>query len=379
MVTPGGGSEIVGASAKIPDVGRPRMRQGGYLFAENATIHDVVEAQRRSAKKTLEDLPSRDILARPIDELVAELIEKFRLDVPVLDREHIVEFLPEEVDVDISHDPARVIMTRGPHYVEGARLRIGIPFLGEAALFRYGTSPYNSPIEGNVDDEEHLVLLSYQAEHPDPAVVKQDFDNRIGQISNTLDMVRGHTTEWNERELPNLVRNHLSERRTKLAKNQNLSLGYPMAPAPFVDEPRATPRSKRHDLFLSHASEDKDAIARPLYTALTKAGISVWFDEAELHLGDSLRRKIDQGLAECRYGVVILSTSFFAKDWPQRELDGLVARETASGQKAILPIWHQLQRAEVAKYSPTLADRVAGRSDEGIAALVRKISQVLGK
>jgi hypothetical protein len=96
-------------------------------------------------------------------------------------------------------------------------------------------------------------------------------------------------------------------------------------------------------------------------------------------LGDSLRRKIDQGLAECRYGVVILSPSFFAKDWPQRELDGLVARETASGQKAILPIWHQLQRAEVAKFSPTLADRVAGRSDEGIAALVRKISQVLGQ
>jgi len=50
---------------------------------------------------------------------------------------------------------------------------------------------------------------------------------------------------------------------------------------------------------LSHAWEDKDAIARPLYEALTAASVSVWFDEAELKLGDSLRRKIDDGLARC--------------------------------------------------------------------------------
>jgi hypothetical protein len=132
-----------------------------------------------------------------------------------------------------------------------------------------------------------------------------------------------------------------------------------------------------YDPFISHASEDKDAVARPLYEALTKQSLSVWFDEAELRLGDSLRGKIDEGLARCRYGVVILSPWFLAKEWPQRELDGLVARETASGEKAILPIWHELDAATLTRYSPTLAGRVAAKSDKGIPVLVAEIVRAL--
>src|SRR3954462_1178265 len=41
--------------------------------------------------------------------------------------------------------------------------------------------------------------------------------------------------------------------------------------------------------------------------------------------------------------IVILSPKFFKKNWSQWELDGLVARENASGEKAILPIWHGSQ------------------------------------
>jgi hypothetical protein len=110
---------------------------------------------------------------------------------------------------------------------------------------------------------------------------------------------------------------------------------------------------------------------------LTKAGLKVWFDEAELTMGDSLRRRIDEGLARCRFGVVILSPNFFEKDWPQKELDGLVAREDVSGEKAILPVWHKLTKAQVAKYSPTLADRLAGNSKDGIRSLVTKIDAAL--
>lgn len=135
----------------------------------------------------------------------------------------------------------------------------------------------------------------------------------------------------------------------------------------------------RYDLFLSHASEDKDPIVRPLYAALTAKGVSVWFDEATLELGDSLRRKIDEGLSRCRYGVVILSPRFLNKQWPQRELDGLVARETASGEKAILPVWYDLDDKMLLQYSPTLAERLAARSEEGIGVVVEKILRVLRK
>ena len=137
--------------------------------------------------------------------------------------------------------------------------------------------------------------------------------------------------------------------------------------------------STTFDLFISHASEDKDTIARPLYEALRARGISVWFDEAELTLGDSLRRKIDEGLARCRFGVVILSPKFLEKEWPQRELDGLVARETATGTKALLPIWHDLDARTLLQYSPALADRLAVNSSKGIQALVTQIERALSQ
>lgn len=131
----------------------------------------------------------------------------------------------------------------------------------------------------------------------------------------------------------------------------------------------------QYHLFISHASEDKETVARPLFKALTAAGLKVWFDAATLKLGDSLRRKIDDGLAHSRYGVVILSPRFLAKEWPQRELDGLSAREM-SGTKAILPIWVEVDGELIAKQSPTLADRLACRWDEGLDAVVAQILAV---
>jgi hypothetical protein len=105
------------------------------------------------------------------------------------------------------------------------------------------------------------------------------------------------------------------------------------------------------DVFISHAGEDKDSVARPLAELLRIQGARVWFDEHTLTLGDSLRQKIDHGLAGSRYGVVILSPSFLAKRWPGLELDGLLAREV-NGQKVILPVWHELKEDMLAVASP---------------------------
>jgi hypothetical protein len=133
--------------------------------------------------------------------------------------------------------------------------------------------------------------------------------------------------------------------------------------------------SKSHDVFVSHASEDKDAFVRPLVQALQDKGLDVWYDEFTLSVGDSLRRSIDKGLANSRYGIVVLSSAFFAKNWPQYELDGLVTREMASGSKVILPIWHKVSKDEVASYSPTLADKVA--LNTGIQSLSEIIGQLI--
>ena len=115
---------------------------------------------------------------------------------------------------------------------------------------------------------------------------------------------------------------------------------------------------KEYDVFISHASEDKDSVVRLLATALKGRGLSVWFDEFELRIGDSLRRKIDYGLAHSRFGIVVLSKSFINKGWPNYELDGLVTR-AVDGQQVLLPIWHNISKDEVLEYSAPLADKVA--------------------
>lgn len=115
---------------------------------------------------------------------------------------------------------------------------------------------------------------------------------------------------------------------------------------------------KNWDVFISHASEDKETFVRPLAIALQNTGVLVWYDEFSLRLGDSLSRSIDKGLANSRFGLVVVSPSFLKKPWPEYELRGLVAREIGE-DRVILPIWHGVTRQEVLAFSPPLADKIA--------------------
>lgn len=123
----------------------------------------------------------------------------------------------------------------------------------------------------------------------------------------------------------------------------------------------------------SDASEDKDALVRPLAEALRGAGLDVWYDEFELKLGDSLRRKIDAGIARARFGLVVLSEAFFAKQRTQCELDGIVTAQV-TGKQIVLPVWHGVGRDDVFEFSPSLADKVAvDTTTHSMADLVAEI------
>ncbi len=113
-----------------------------------------------------------------------------------------------------------------------------------------------------------------------------------------------------------------------------------------------------YDVFISHASEDKESVVRPLANALVNKGLKVWYDEFELKIGDSLRRKIDRGLAKSRFGIVVLSKDFIRKGWTNYELDGIISKAN-TGEQVLLPIWHGITKQEVLDYSPSLADKVA--------------------
>ncbi len=112
---------------------------------------------------------------------------------------------------------------------------------------------------------------------------------------------------------------------------------------------------KKYDLFISHASEDKDAIVRPMATILERLSVRVWYDEFSLQLGDSLTASIDKGLQESRYGLVVLSKAFLSKKWPEYEYRSLMTREI-DGERVILPLWYDVTKDDIKNFSLYLAD-----------------------
>ncbi len=92
------------------------------------------------------------------------------------------------------------------------------------------------------------------------------------------------------------------------------------------------------DAFLCHASEDKEEVVMPIVDSFEKNGISYWLDRAEINWGDSLIDKINKGLSDSKYVIVVLSDKFLAKRWPQRELNAVLNIEASTGEVRVLPL-----------------------------------------
>lgn len=167
----------------------------------------------------------------------------------------------------------------------------------------------------------------------------------------TVDMkgLRG-TTNASVKVLPSALPTY---QETPLSSVPSLVQGRNETPFGIVEDDE-----REFDVFISHASDDKDSVVKPLAFALRDAGLKVWYDDFELKIGDSLRQKIDKGLAKSRFGIVVLSRNFIKKGWTNYELDGIITR-MISGEQVLLPIWHEITKKEVMDFSPSIADRVA--------------------
>ncbi len=129
----------------------------------------------------------------------------------------------------------------------------------------------------------------------------------------------------------------------------------------------------KYDAFICHAGEDKNDFVRPLAQLLQQQHLEIWYDEFSLNIGDSLTQKIDEGLANSRFAIVVLSPSFFNKPWAIRELNGFSFREMLKNENIILPILHRVNIEEVARYSLPLADKKATSSKDGINIVIREL------
>ena len=115
-----------------------------------------------------------------------------------------------------------------------------------------------------------------------------------------------------------------------------------------------------YDVFVSHAWEDKESFVDEFVQALRDRDVQVWYDTSKMKWGDSMRKKIDEGLRHSRFGVAVLSPDYISegKYWTKAELDGLFQLESING-KMLLPIWHNLTKKQVMEFSPIIAGKLA--------------------
>jgi hypothetical protein len=116
---------------------------------------------------------------------------------------------------------------------------------------------------------------------------------------------------------------------------------------------------KKYHAFICHAWEDKASFVKPLAESLINRGFSIWYDEISLTVGKSMRQEIDNGLRRSRYGIVVLSKSFFQKNWTNYELNGLVELNLLTKRSVIIPIWYEVDKKDVSKFSAPLSDLIA--------------------
>lgn len=133
----------------------------------------------------------------------------------------------------------------------------------------------------------------------------------------------------------------------------------------------AEPVERKRLIYLAHASEDK-AIARPLAEGLMAHGIEVWFDEWEIGYGDSLRRRMEQGLGNCTHFVVLLTATSVGKRWVNEEIDAGLMR-AVEGQAKFIGLRHELALAALSPFLKTRLTPELAPGDLGIKALADEI------
>lgn len=367
-----------------------------YLFCEG-DLGDVLRAHVAKIHEKIDAIPESQFLTTPNEALLRDLEAELRVAPIELDEASPDRSMTkEEINLDVSGDPRRVIFPGGrPVYVPAIRVRVSIPFRGEPGLWKLRPSTWRTTFPNGITrisgaNSGFLEIIIEQPADEPTEEIKQRFDRILDDVRFYLQHQRTQINAENEK-LSVQIKMAIDERRERLKKHDTLPdlLGIPLHPSSIprtiemTSRPTAVaavPRLKgahtqtqiEWDVFVSHASEDKEAFVRPLAKALHTRGLRVWFDEFTLQIGDSLRRSIDRGLSASAYGIVVISPAFLEKEWPQKELDGLVAKEI-DGRKVILPVWHNVDVDTVRRYSPTLCDRLATSSAKGINRVVDEL------
>jgi len=291
----------------------------------------------------------------------------------------------EETQVDVSHDSDWIRFGNpGPRYVDGFKNRISIPFRGDYNLWDLRPKPSQHTFpRGNISlktgkrDEGTLTMVYEFPADESAEKIKEIHEWNIKGIRFYLNS-QHRQIESAQASLDQKIVDALTFRKDNLKRHDSLladTFGISIKSKDILQEPseqvpnmiqnknQNTNHTHQYDVFISYASENED-FARSLSDALQQRGKRVWFDK-NMAVGDSVRRSIDNGLANSRFGVPIISQAYLKKEWTKKELDALFSKENR-GQKVILPVWYDIDEELIRRHSPMLADRKAILSNKGL-------------
>jgi hypothetical protein len=139
---------------------------------------------------------------------------------------------------------------------------------------------------------------------------------------------------------------------------------------------KRAPLPDLRDIFLCHAWDDRQGVAKQLHDLLESRGVSVWFSEKDVGLGASLLREIDKGLAKSRVGIVLVTPALLLRlpleSIADKELSALLARER------LVPIVDETTYEDLREVSPLLASRSGlSTAEDTMADIAAKLAELV--
>ena len=121
---------------------------------------------------------------------------------------------------------------------------------------------------------------------------------------------------------------------------------------------------KQYDVFISHANKDKEDYVDLLNASVKRLGINIFYDTDVLSWGDNWKQMILEGTQKSEFAIIVISRTFFGREWTERELAELLARQNENKQKIVLPLLHGISLDELKEKYPELGDIQCISSDD---------------
>jgi hypothetical protein len=219
---------------------------GGYLS-------QALDHQLEQARTKVRQMPKQRVLEATEDELVAELVDEYRVEAPVfqMEQRHVSQ---QETQMDVRHEWQRAVHDRSrPALIPAVRVTMEVPFTGDGQVFKLRASTFSmSPPHAVIRSASLRVMTEFPRDsEPAATVLRQQLESQLASIEQQLAYARADIETFNQ-NLEGAVRGFVSRRRAELLADENRLAAFdlpvagpPKPPTTYAVSPPARRRDWR--------------------------------------------------------------------------------------------------------------------------------------